>query len=127
MNRSFASKFFTTLHASTVGLVSFLISAAPAHAVYEDLPYRKPSPNPREIAGAYMPQTIDRFIPNDGSPIPLTEWGRKILDERVAAEKEGRPLARSESLCLPHGVPRILISPYPLYIYQVPGEVLFIH
>jgi hypothetical protein len=97
--------------------------------------YRPPSPDPRNIAGAYQPQTNTKLFPADGSALPLTPWAQAIYDRRVAAAKDGEPEADASTACLPHGTPRELLGSFPIYIYQVDAahsasgvdEVVFLH
>ena len=117
-------------------LLAAALLAAPALGQAQiQSPYRLPSPDPRNIAGAYQPQTDTKLVTVDGSPLPLTPWAQAIYDRRVAAAKDGEPEADASTACLPHGTPRVLLGSFPIYIYQVDkshsaagaDEVLFLH
>jgi hypothetical protein len=100
---------------------------APVAAQVTGLPYKPPSPDPRNIMGAYQPQGEGQMFQLDGSLPPFKPEGRAILDRRVKLAEAGTPEAGPNTSCLPHGTPRILLSSFPVFIYQVPGEVLFVH
>jgi hypothetical protein len=79
-----------------------------------------------ELDGVWMERRDSiTFTQNDP---PLLPWAA----ERFRAAKPGYgPHASAESQdpvlsCLPPGVPRILLMPFPMQIAQVPGEVLMI-
>ena len=59
-------------------------------------------------------------------PLPYLPAYQKIYDERIEAAKKGRQLGDIGALCLPFGMPRMLISKhYPDEIVQTPGQVTF--
>ena len=45
-------------------------SPSPAQPREAQSAYRPPSPDPRNIAGAYQPQTSTTLLPDDGSKLP---------------------------------------------------------
>ena len=59
-------------------------------------------------------------------PLPYTPAYQKIYDERVEAAKKGRQLGDISAMCLPFGLPMMLVSKvYPDEIVQTPGQVTF--
>ena len=99
-------------------------------------PYRPPSKDPRNIAGAYQRGDDGGDIfPVEGGLPPLTPAAKAIYDRRVEAEKTGAPQADVATSCLPQGTPRILLGSFPHFIYQVDKEhsasgveeVIFMH
>ena len=60
----------------------------------------------------------------DGGPVivPFNELGKKIFDERQENHSKDDP----EGFCLPPGVPRMMYTPYPTEIFQMPDRILFI-
>lgn len=54
---------------------------------------------------------------------PFTELGKKIFDERVRTQSAGDP----EGYCLPPGVPRMMYTPYPMKIIQLPDRWYMIY
>jgi hypothetical protein len=61
----------------------------------------------------------------DGGPVivPFTPLGKKEFDERTANHSKDDP----EGFCLPPGVPRMMYTPYPTEIFQLPDRILFIY
>src|SRR3984957_8571819 len=61
----------------------------------------------------------------DGGPVvvPFTPLGKKIFDERTESHSKDDP----EGFCLPPGVPRMMYTPYPTEIFQLPDRILFIY
>ena len=61
----------------------------------------------------------------DGGPVvvPFTPLAKKIFDERTETHSKDDP----EGYCLPPGVPRMMYTPYPTEIFQMPDRILFIY
>jgi hypothetical protein len=61
----------------------------------------------------------------DGGPVvvPFTALGKKEFDERTETHSKDDP----EGFCLPPGVPRMMYTPYPTEIFQMPDRILFIY
>jgi hypothetical protein len=61
----------------------------------------------------------------DGGPVvvPFTALGKKEFDERTENHSKDDP----EGFCLPPGVPRMMYTPYPTEIFQMPDRILFIY
>ncbi len=61
----------------------------------------------------------------DGKPVvvPFNALGQKVFDERTATHSKDDP----EGFCLPPGVPRMMYTPYPTEIFQLPDRILFIY
>ena len=60
---------------------------------------------------------------DDGKLPPMKPAAKAIYDERVAAIKAGRQMPDSATSCLPHGMPRIMYTPYPMQIFQQPTVI----
>ena len=87
-----------------------------------------PSPDPHNITGVWWTKGYDRtYRTLDGQLPPFTPAGRAEWDRHIAAEKAGHPIADAPTRCLPHGIPRLMASPYPILILQSPGQVTFVH
>jgi hypothetical protein len=54
--------------------------------------------------------------------VPFQPWAKKVYEERLATLSKDDP----EGLCLPPGIPRMMATPFPFQIYQVPGRVIFL-
>ena len=63
----------------------------------------------------------------DGKQPPLNAAGKALYAKRVAARAAGKPIDDTALQCLPHGMPRLMLSPYPFRIYQKPKFVAFVH
>jgi len=74
-------------------------------------------------AAGYRPD----LVPTDGKPIPLTAKGRAAYVENVAALKKSPAADAAHAACVPQGVPRSLMAPYPFRIFQSASQVVFIH
>jgi hypothetical protein len=116
----------------TLGIGSLLTAAAlaaPSDVVDGPL-IRAPvsSGDARDLSGVWF---IRLYNPQINSTLgrlpPFTERGKAAWDARVKAEKDGSPIADASSYCWPHGVPRVMNSPYPLQIIQTAGETVIVH
>ena len=110
-------------------LATAMALAAPSDVV--DGPLIRPaasSGDPRDLSGVWY---IRLYNPQINSTLgrlpPFTERGKSAWDARVKAEKDGSPIADASSYCWPHGVPRVMNSPYPLQIIQTAGETVIVH
>jgi hypothetical protein len=63
-------------------------------------------------------------LARDLSEVPFQPWARTVYEERVAGLhwKEDPP-----AMCLPQGLPRLLLAPAPWRVVQTPTTVFFIH
>jgi len=61
----------------------------------------------------------------DGGPVvvPFTPLGQKLFDEATATNSKEDP----EGFCLPPGVPRMMYTPYPTEIFQLPNRIVFVY
>lgn len=55
--------------------------------------------------------------------VPFTPHGKQIYDQRRATESKDDP----EGYCLPPGVPRMMYTPYPFEILQLPNRWVFVY
>ena len=63
----------------------------------------------------------------EGKLPPLNAAGKALYTKRVAARAAGKPIDDTATSCVPHGMPRLMLSPYPFRIYQKPTFVAFVH
>jgi len=54
--------------------------------------------------------------------VPFTPLGKKVFDEATATQSKDDP----EGFCLPPGVPRMMYTPYPTEIFQLPERIVFV-
>jgi hypothetical protein len=55
--------------------------------------------------------------------VPFTALGKKLFDAATATNSKDDP----EGFCLPPGVPRMMYTPYPAEILQLPERIVFIY
>jgi hypothetical protein len=86
------------------------------------------SSDARDLSGVWY---IRLYNPQINSTLgrlpPFTARGKAEWDARVKAAKDGSPIADASSYCWPHGVPRVMNSPYPIQIIQTAGETVIVH
>jgi hypothetical protein len=63
-----------------------------------------------------------------GGDPPLNAAGKAAYEMNQAALKDGSLVDKARRVCVPDGVPRVLATPYPFEIFQVPtGQVTFLY
>ena len=63
-----------------------------------------------------------------GGDPPLSAAGKTAYQMNQAGLKDGSIPDPARKLCLPDGVPRVLATPYPFELFQLPaGQVTFVH
>jgi len=63
-----------------------------------------------------------------GGELPLTAAGTEAYAKNIAGLKDGSVIDAARKYCVPDGVPRVLATPYPFSIFQVPpGQVTIVH
>jgi hypothetical protein len=87
-----------------------------------------PNPDPKNFEGVWWLQGY-RFMlgPSSGVEPPLKPKYMEILKRRIRAKNAGTPETDTSTQCFPHGMPRLMESPYPIEIVQTPGRVTFLH
>ena len=87
-----------------------------------------PNPEPRNFEGVWWLEGYEYMLgPEGGVPPPLKPEYMKVLERRIRAKNKGTPEADASTQCFPHGMPRLMESPYPIEIVQTPGRVTFLH
>lgn len=88
----------------------------------------KVSPDPRNIEGVWWTRGYDRtYRQLDKSMPPFLPAGLAEWQRHVAAEKAGTPIGDAPTRCYPHGIPRMVASPYPIHFIQTPGLITMLH
>lgn len=72
-------------------------------------------------------KAVSTLTTAEGKTPPLNAKGKALYSKRVAARAAGKPIDDGTLSCLPHGMPRLMLSPYPFRIYQRPQIVAFVH
>jgi hypothetical protein len=81
----------------------------------------QPSPDPRNFDGVWRNVDMLQFqIKADmfGNRLPFNAAGRKVMDRRVKALKDGTPFINSSAQCLPVGPPWQMDLNTPFHIFQ---------
>jgi hypothetical protein len=86
------------------------------------------SSDPHDLSGVWFIRSYNRQINATTGRVPdLTALGKKERDYRVEQEKQGTPVGDASAYCWPHGVPRVMNSPYPIQLIQKPDEIVIVH
>ncbi|HTV50761.1 MAG TPA: hypothetical protein VME21_06210 [Steroidobacteraceae bacterium] len=99
---------------------------------------RNPAPSdPRDFSGVWWTRGYDRtFRPVTDVPmspaesaklLPLTPLEAASREHHLAMERAGTPIADAPTQCFPHGVPRLIASPYPIQFIYTPGLITMLH
>jgi len=82
-----------------------------------------------DISGTYWATSYSPKIQvaGGGEP-PLTATGKAAYERNQAGLKDGSIVDAARRVCVPDGVPRVLATPYPFEVFQVPaGQVTFLY
>src|SRR5258706_12159812 len=82
-----------------------------------------------DISGTYWATSYSPTIQvlGGGDP-PLNAAGKAAYEKIQAGLKDGSIVDKARRVCVPDGVPRVLSTPYPFEIFQVPvGQVTFLY
>jgi len=107
-----------------------LALTGPIARVSGDAPPGSPPPSRdmRDFEGVWWISRYEYLIgPEPGVAPPLKPEYMRILERRIRAKNRGTPEADASTDCRPHGMPRIMESPYPIRIVQTPGQVTLLH
>jgi hypothetical protein len=105
-----------------------ILAAAPAVAQTKLYRAAVSSADPRDFSGVWNLRLRDRRIRTTTREMPpLTPLGQKEWKTRSQAELDGNPVADASAYCWPHGVPRVMNSPYPIQFIASPGEMTIVH
>lgn len=99
---------------------------------------RNPAPrDPRDFTGVWWTRGYDRtFRPVTDTPmspaesarlLPLTALEAASRQHHLDMEKAGTPIADAPTQCFPHGIPRLMASPYPIEFVYSPGLITVLH
>ncbi len=82
-----------------------------------------------DLSGTYWATEYHPKIqPVGGGEPPLNEAGKSEYEKNRAGLKDGSIDDPVRTYCLPDGIPRLLSTPYPFQLYQLPpGQVTFVH
>ena len=92
---------------------------------HPDLGNNKGSWNPRiieNIAGV-GPGLVARSPVEHKVDVPFQPWAQALYEKRIGSLQLDDPEAR----CLPPGIPRMMATPFPFQIYQLPDRIIFLY
>jgi len=110
-------------------LVSLIAGAALAQTgLPAPKPWAEPTQDPRDLNGVYMPESNSfTYLPVEGGDPPWTAEAKADFLRRKQAEKDGKPVVNTSTLCLPSGMPRVMTAPYPIELVVQPKQVIILH
>lgn len=98
-----------SMRAFAAGLILAAISA-PSHAV-------------DNISGTWWADSYSaRLQVLGGGDPPLNEAGKAAYAKNQAGLKDGSIIDKARKVCTPDGTPRVMATPYPFQIFQVPAD-----
>src|SRR5215468_4974233 len=82
-----------------------------------------------DISGTYWATTYSAKIQTlGGGEPPLNEAGKAAYEKKRAGLASGSIVDKARMVCVPDGLPRVLATPYPFEIFQVPvDQVTFVY
>jgi hypothetical protein len=93
--------------------------------------------DPRDFTGVWWTRGYDRtFRPMTDTPMRPADSAKRIpfppseqasWQHHLDMEKAGTPIADAPTQCFPHGVPRLIASPYPIEIVYSPDLITILH
>src|ERR1700748_3552470 len=99
-----------------------------ANAPLKPRPGAPPNPDPKNFEGVWWLQGYQYLLgPDVGVMAPLKPQYIELLKKRIREKNAGNPETDTSTQCFPHGMPRLMESPYPIEIVQTPGRVTFLH
>jgi hypothetical protein len=94
-----------------------------------NLKAKRPAPGADFTGTWLMQRTATNGPPPDWefTPMPkLTAEGRRIYDEKLQADAEGRAYKDDTGQCYPPGMPRFLTRVWPIQLIQLPTAIIMI-
>ena len=82
-----------------------------------------------DISGIWWTTTYSpKILVMGGGDPPLNAEGKAQYAKNKAGLKSGQLVDKARKVCIPDGIPRVLETPYPFEIFQVPrGQITMIH
>jgi hypothetical protein len=85
-------------------------------------------PPQQDINGVWWTRSYSpRIVPIAGGELPFTPAGKAAYDKNIAGLKARTVVDVARYLCVPDGVPRIWLSPYPFQIFQTAGQTTILY
>jgi hypothetical protein len=82
-----------------------------------------------DISGVWWATTYSpKILLVGGGDPPLNASGKAQYAKNQAGLKSGELIDKARKVCVPDGVPRVLETPYPFELFEVPkGQIIMIH
>lgn len=81
-----------------------------------------------DLSGPWqITQPVTALTTSDGKAPPLTAAAKQRYEANVAAAKQGDKTYDSINRCVPPGIPRLALQPFPFDIVQGKRQVSFLH
>jgi hypothetical protein len=91
-------------------------------------PWAAPTSDPHDLNGVYMPESNSySYLPVEGGDPPWTPAAKADFLHRRQADKDGKPVVNTSTLCLPSGMPKVMTAPYPIELVSLPKQVIVLH
>ena len=115
--------------AAAAALVTLIAASASAQTgLPAPKPWAEPTSDPHDLNGVYMPdKTSYSYLPVEGGDPPWTPAAKADFLRRRQADKDGKPVVNTSTLCLPSGMPKVMTAPYPIQVVVLPKQVLVLH
>ncbi len=130
-------------HSLAAWSVAFLVAPALLSAQPRSSVPRLPDGRPDlgNAKGVWSPRIVDDISGNGGGEkdektraaqmkmtderidVPFQPWAREVYEKRNATLSKEDP----EGYCLPPGIPRMMNTPFPMQIYQLPDRILQVY
>jgi hypothetical protein len=87
-----------------------------------------PNPDPHNLEGVWWLGGYQYMLgPKLYEMAPLKPKYVEMLKTRIRNKNAGKPETDASTQCFPHGMPRLMESPYPIEIVQTAGQVTLLH
>ena len=104
------------------GFRPVIAGAAAAAALSLGAPFVLAAGAEPDISGIWWTTTYSpKLLPMGGGEPPLNAAGKAKYQENMTGLRSGSIVDKARKVCIPDGVPRVLESPYPFEIFQVPA------
>jgi hypothetical protein len=82
----------------------------------------------QDVSGTWQTRTYTPKIkPMDGGDVPFTSEGLTAYRKNIEGLKNGTIKDEARRACVPDGIPRILTTPHPFQVLQIPGHVTILY
>ncbi len=107
--------------AAVAGCTALALMAGAAHAATKVKPARP------DLTGMWEMHMLEYLKMDDGKLPPMKPEALKLYEMKTTRMKAGQQIPDSATSCLPHGMPRIMYTPFPMQVIQRPEMVGFLY